>query len=230
MAVYPEVADVAGNKPVYFTSSDGSNQQATYVPGSGPTQVSVRGQPAAAYGLPCCRWAGAACLQSPALRGPAVLRAGLHALPAAHACWHPVGNAACSLQAASGQTPVFVLDLGSSSSVTAVVLASAQNVASVSITTANPLGPSSAARRRSLQQQAPSPAAEGAAGGTQCTASGASAGSYQCPSALGDFVVVQGTPGSQLGFDSIAVFLGQPPAPAGPPPPPLPVSPPSAAG
>ncbi len=112
-----------------------------------------------------------------------------------------------------------MLDLGSSSSVTAVVLTNAQDVASVSITTSNPL--SAAARRRRSLQQSGAPAPAEAAGGAQCAASGASDGSYLCASVVGDFVVVQGSPGSQLGFDSIAVFLGQPPGPAAPPPPPM---------
>ncbi|KAL4436932.1 hypothetical protein ABPG75_004071 [Micractinium tetrahymenae] len=165
VAVYPEVANVAANKLVYYTDSSGSNQQTTYVPSQGPIQVS----------------------------------------------------------APSGQAPTFVLDLGSSSAVTAVVLASAQNVASVSISATNPL--LSASRRRSLQQS-PAPAPLSAGLGAECAASSVSSGSYQCSGSAGDFVVVQGMPGTQLGFDSIAVFLGQAPAAAAPPPPLSPPAPP----
>lgn len=45
---------MAANKPIYYTSSDGSNQQGTYGPNSGPIQVSVRGPRGLAGCHGCC--------------------------------------------------------------------------------------------------------------------------------------------------------------------------------
>ena len=148
---------------------------------------------------------------------------------------------ASSPQAPDGQTPTFVLNMGSKALVTAVSLALAENLATISVSNSNPLvpaaapaAPAPAAGRRRLARHAQRALLQGepSAGVVSCTPGPQPQPnfSYNCAGGTtGQYVIVTGTPGTTLRLDNLAAFLGQPPAP-GPSPSPSPAVRPRAGG